>query len=943
MKKKSLRQFLTFGSFFLLFNINSIAQPASWQPRGVGGGGSMFYPTINRANDNEFYVTCDMSQLFHSTDYGLSYTQVPFTKLQTGNISTYEFTSDNNVAYCIANDGNINYAVRTMNGGNTWNAIPGNPLAGEDVYAFKADHANPGRMIINYYGALYISNNYGVNFTLIRNAANSGAGITLAGVFFDGNNIYIGTNEGILYSSNGGSSFAFLSTSGMPGTQAIFSFAGAKVGAVTRFFCITANAGDVYNGIVPWDYWGFAKGVYALDAGTNVWVSKMTGINIANDFVMYVGMARNDINTVYLGGSDATTGGNCVIKTTNAGTNWNKVFLTANNQNIKTGWSGQGGDRGWGYGESCFGITVAPNNANKVLFGDFGFVHKTSDGGTTWQQAYVNIADEHPAGAPTPPKQYYHSIGLENTTSWQVHWQDANNMFACFSDINGIRSTNGGSTWSFDFTGHNVNTMYRITKHISGNTMFAATSGVHDMYQSTRLQDGLLDANDPGGKIIYSTNNGAAWQLLHQFNHPVFWVAADPNNANRMYASVIHYGAGAGQGGIWMTNDLNDLAASIWTKLPNPPRTEGHPASIVVLNDGKMVCTFSGRRNGAGTFTASSGVFLYDPVGNSWSDVSHTDMLYWTKDIIIDPFDPTQDTWYACVFSGWGGTPNGKGGLFKTTNRGGSWTKLTGTQFDRVTSITFNPAILNQAYLTTEVQGLWLSNNMNAATPSWSLVSNYPFRQPERVFFNPFNANEIWVSSFGNGLKTGTLSGPLPIKLISFTGNRDNANTKLKWITSNETNGDRFEIERSTGSLQFDKAGSITGNTSNQYDFSENYSAAVLYYRLKIITADGKIIYSSVIAFRDMNAAENYVRLSRNPVSNNIISLQVKTQATDKLQLILTDMSGKKILKQETSVIAGIDQLNILLPGGKIAEGIYNLRVEGTGIKRNLQVIVLYE
>lgn len=942
MKNNFVPTCLSFVFFYFILGITGTAQPAAWQPRGVGGGGSMFYPTINPANDNEFYVTCDMSQLFHSTDFGASYSQVPFTRLQTGNISTYEFTNDNNVAYCIANDGNINYAVRTMDGGNTWNAIPGNPLSGEDVYAFKADYANPGRVIINYYNALYISNNYGANFTLIKNAANAGAGITLAGVFFDGNNIYIGTNEGILYSTNSGASFSFLGVSGMPAAQTIFSFAGAKVGTITRFFCISADVGDVYNGIFPWDYYGFAKGVYALDVGTNAWVSKMTGINIANDFVMYVGMARNDINTVYLGGSDASTGGNTVIKTANAGTNWNKVFLTANNQNIRTGWSGQGGDRGWGYGETCFGITVAPNNANKVLFGDFGFVHKTSDGGVSWQQAYVNSADEHPAGAPTPAKQYYHSIGLENTTAWQLHWQDANNMFACFSDINGIRSTNGGLSWSFDFTGHTANTMYRIAKHISNSTMFAGTSGIHDMYQSTRLQDNILDANDAGGKIIYSTNNGAAWQLLHQFNHPVFWVAADPNNANRMYASVIHYGGGTGQGGIWMTDDLNNLATSIWVKLANPPRTQGHPASIVVLNDGKMVCTFSGRRTAAGAFTASSGVFLYDPVGNSWTDVSHADMQYWTKDIVIDPNDPTQNTWYVCVFSGWGGAPNGKGGLYKTTNRGVSWTKLTGTQFDRVTSITFNPLSLNQAYLTTEVQGLWLSNNMNAATPTWSLVNNYPFRQPERVFFNPFNANEIWVTSFGNGLKMGILGGPLSVKLVSFTGNRNNSNTQLKWITTNENNGDRFEIERSLNGLQYERIGTKTGNgnTSSQYDFADHFSAVTLYYRLKVISADGNSFYSNTIVFRNSTVPDNYVKLIKNPVSDNTILLQVNIQTADKLQLILTDMSGRRVLKEESSVIPGITQLTITLPANT-PNGVYNLQVACNAVKRSLRLLIL--
>ncbi len=938
MKKFTITCRLLLALFFTSTICNSIAQPSTWYARGPGGGGSLFYPTINPANDNEFYIACDMSQLFHSTDFGVSYTQVPFTKLQVGNISTYEFTSNNSIAYCIANDGNINYGVRTTDGGNTWVALPGNPLAGEDVYAMKADYSNPNRIVLGYYGAIYISNNAGASFTLVKNAANSGAGITVAGVFFDGNNIYIGTNEGVLYSANGGTSFSVLSTTGMPVTQAIFSFAGAKVGAVTRFFCITADAADVYNGIYPWDYWGFAKGVYSLDAGTNVWSGKTSGINFSNDFVMYVSMARNDINTVYLGGSDGTTGGNCVIKTSNAGTNWAKVFLTTNNQNIRTGWSGQGGDRGWGFGESCFGITVAPNNSNKVLFGDFGFVHKTSDGGVTWKQAYVNPADEHPANAPTPPKQYYTSVGLENTTCWQIYWQDANNMFGCYSDINGVRSVNGGTTWSFDYTGHNVNTMYRIARQTGGSTMYAATSGVHDMYQSTRLQDNLLDAADAGGKLIYSTNNGAAWQLLHQFNHPVFWVATDPNNANRMYASVIHYNAGAGQGGIWMTNNLNLLASSTWTQLPAPPRTQGHPASIVVLNDGKMVCTFSGRRTSAGAFTASSGVFIYDPALNSWTDVSHADMQYWTKDIIIDPSDPTQNTWYVCVFSGWGGAPNGRGGLFRTTNRGGSWTKLTGTQFDRVTSITFNPIQLTQAYLTTEIQGLWISNNMNAATPTWSLVSNYPFRQPERVFFNPYNNNEIWISSFGNGMKLG-FSTPIPVKLISFNGNRDEDHTGLQWVTADEAPGDIYEVERSIDGRSFQKIGiqHAAGAFNNHYSFNDTIIATLLYYRIKVTGAAGNIFYSNTIVFKQSGSQVNDIRLLQNPVSDKI-NVEVKMQQSSKLFLSLTDMSGRKILQQAFDVTKGISQFDIKIPPA-CSNGVYLLNAEADGLKKTIRLV----
>jgi photosystem II stability/assembly factor-like uncharacterized protein len=432
-----------------------------------------------------------------------------------------------------------------------------------------------------------------------------------------------------------------------------------------------------------------------------------------------------------------------------------------------TGWEGFGGDKNWSWSETCFGVSVAPNNSKKVLFGTFGNVEATSDGGNTWTQAYVSSVDQHPASVSTPVKQSYTSIGLENTTCWQVFWIDATRMMACFSDIGGIKSTDGGNKWSFNYSGFSVNSLYRMVKTANGN-LYGACSNIHDIYQSTRLADAQLDAADSNGKIILSTDNGANWITLHQFGHPVFWLATDPNNPERMYASVIHFGGTQGTqlGGIYVTNNLSAGASSAWTKLPNPPRTEGHPACIQVLKDGKMICSFSGRRSTAG-FTRSSGIYMYDPTGNTWSDLSPAGMQYWTKDIIIEPSDLSQNTWYVTVFSGWGGAPNGLGGLYKTTDRGKSWTKLTGTQFDRVSSLTFHPQNTTQAYLTTETQGLWISNNMNAALPTWSLVDSYPFRQPERVFFNPFNQNELWVTSFGNGMKVGSLTAT-GLKEVSF-------------------------------------------------------------------------------------------------------------------------------------------------------------------------------
>jgi photosystem II stability/assembly factor-like uncharacterized protein len=747
--------------FLILTGLQQLtnAQPTTFYPKGIGGGGALYFPTINPANDDEFYISCDMSGLFHSADFGKSYSQVSFTRLPVMNTSTYEFTMDPDIAYSIYNDGNEGYPVKTIDGGNSWTMLPGFDAGLGKVYRIVANYNDPDQLVMGYYGDIVISNNGGTTFSLVKHAANMGAGIIIGGVVYDGNDIYIGTNEGIFHSSNGGSTFSKMTDIGIPAGQVIWNFTGAHEGNDLRFFSITANLNDTYNGIMPWDYYNFAKGVYSMDNASGTWTPRMNGIDFSTDFIMYAGMAGNDISTIYLAGNDNTLNAPLVYKSSDGGDTWNKVFQTTNNQNIETGWCGYNGDKNWSWAETCFGIGVAPTNADKVVFGDYGFVHITSNGGNTWQQAYVDSADEHPAGQSTPQKQIYHSIGLEPISCWQVYWTTANDLFGAFSDIGGIRSTDHGQSWSYDYNGFAVNSLYRITG-LQDGTIFAATSRVHDLYQSTRLKDAQLDVADASGNIYYSTDGGSNWSLLHSFGHPVFWIARDPGNPNRMYASVVHYGGGgsSSQGGIWMTNDLNNLASSQWTHLPAPPRTEGHPASIEVLNDEKMVCTFSGRINPSGSFTPGSGVFIYDPALNSWSDVSDPDMYYWTKDIVIDPGDATQNTWYVGVFSGWGGPPNSLGGLYKTIDRGINWTKLTGNQFDRVTSLTYNPQNLIQAYLTTETQGLWVSQNMQATVPTWDLVDSYPFRQPERVFFNPFNTNEMWVTSFGNGMKTGFMN-----------------------------------------------------------------------------------------------------------------------------------------------------------------------------------------
>ena len=658
------------------------APPVAWFQHGTGGGGALFSPSIGFTNANEVYIASDMSNLFYSTNFGASFSTVAHQQIQGNHFARVQFTNDPNIRYCLdyttINGVDQTRPLKSTNGGATWTTLPGNPTAGGAYYLF-VDPNNPNSVIVTDYTRLYFSSNGGTSFSQKYVTSNTNTGLHVGGVFFDGSNIYVGTNFGLLTSLNGGTSFTMNALSGVPAGQGIIGLAGARQGGTARLFAVVGTSTDIYAGITGADFNTYT-GIYSLDIGAGSWVNRSAGI-AAGHFPFFAGSSLTDVNTVYVaGGSNA--GAPIVYKSTNAGATWQSVFLTTNNQNIQTGWQGQGGDRGWGYGEYVLGLAVAPGDASRAVITDLGGAHGTSNGGTLWQALYVNPADLNPAGQNTGTGKNYRSSGLDNTTSWQVFWADPNVMLTANSDVRGQRSTNAGQAFNFGYSGHTDNSMYRIVRHSNGN-LYAATSTVHDLYQTTYLQDSRIDPG--GGKVLFSTNNGQTWQTMRDFTDPVIWVAGDPTNSNRLYAAVVN----STVGGTYVTNNVNAGAAATWTKLTNPPRTEGHPFNIVVLNDGTLVVTYCARRNSSGTFTASSGVFVSTDGGTTWQDRSHANMVYYTKDVVVDPTDPTQNTWYVGVWSGWGGPPNDLGGPYRPTNRGQTWTRL--TNHHRVTSITIDP------------------------------------------------------------------------------------------------------------------------------------------------------------------------------------------------------------------------------------------------------------
>lgn len=101
---------------------------------------------------------------------------------------------------------------------------------------------------------------------------------------------------------------------------------------------------------------------------------------------------------------------------------------------------------------------------------------------------------------------------------------------------------------------------------------------------------------------------------------------------------------------------------------------------------------------------------------------------------------------------------------------------------------------------------------------------------------------------FGNFrllVNNGVGCSPLPIELLSFTGEPYNNNVMLEWSTASEYNNDYFFIEKSTDGYQWSKISQVeaTGNstvTMNYMVFDTEPKKGINYYRLTQVDFDGQ-------------------------------------------------------------------------------------------------------
>lgn len=111
-------------------------------------------------------------------------------------------------------------------------------------------------------------------------------------------------------------------------------------------------------------------------------------------------------------------------------------------------------------------------------------------------------------------------------------------------------------------------------------------------------------------------------------------------------------------------------------------------------------------------------------------------------------------------------------------------------------------------------------------------------------------------------------TSPLPVKLISFKALTEGNQVLLIWSTAQESNSDRFEIQRSSDGKEWFEVGQLKAagesRLTNDYRFTDlKPLQGRNYYRLKMIDSDQTFAYSSIIT--ELSQASKSLTFAPNP------------------------------------------------------------------------------
>ncbi|MES2649018.1 MAG: BNR-repeat neuraminidase N-terminal domain-containing protein [Bacteroidota bacterium] len=177
-------------------------------------------------------------------------------------------------------------------------------------------------------------------------------------------------------------------------------------------------------------------------------------------------------------------------------------------------------------------------------------------------------------------------------------------------------------------------------------------------------------------------------------------------------------------------------------------------------------------------------------------------------------------------------------------------------------------------------------------------------------------------SPFSIGYSYGVI---LPVKLMAFTGVKNQNNALLSWEVAAVADLAGFELEAGNDGQHFTKLATIAASTNSRYSYTDKVMiAGKNYYRLLVKDKNGKSFYSHVIVLINETNGTIVKGLLQNPAGAYVTPL-IYVATAQPAQAIITDASGKLLGSYQYRLMAGENKWPIAITN--MAKGIYFLNI----------------
>jgi len=726
-----MSKFLSGVVLALLIPIVLSAQIHTWQRTNPGGGGA--FSTVGASASGIIIAGSDLSGAYRSTDGGQTWDVIGVNKGMTEtHVSGVGFhRTDGDILYI----GTENGIFRSADGGESVHQV----LIGGYITDIEFGTNNTNIGYASYHptynsnnGVIYKSADNGLSWS--QSSTNLPSGIRILKIVVnpnDANTVYILTGQGrfacgpadVFRSTDGGVSWTNL-TSSLP---EILDLA-IDPNNPQNIFITTMNAhcnepfywteldGDLYKSTNGGTSWGSPlykqSGVIWVDANNS------SNIRLIDPREPYPWVATSGTWTSTNGGSSFTQTGDV--------NNWDIFF----NNDIFYCYSSS-------YNGICKTLGEDLSDPTNYFWVNYQWIFKTTDYGTIFTNIFT---DEVSSG-------WWQSRGFDNVNMMDISISKANAdiIYAAYFDIGLWRSLDKGASWqscndpiySGNWEGNGGNCATVLADPERSKVVWASQSENQNGQSPTYLLKNI------------NTGDKNSWALSNTGlpDEEIMGLSIDENspmNNRTLFVTAL--------GDVYKSVD----DGATWSMSLN---CNGCRFTAVDYFDGNLI--YAGGENGLWRSTDG---------GTNWTDQSHTQMkagsgiFFWDEnyDGVFDvKTDPNNANWVYVTALG-----NNKG-LFKSTDKGNTWTKILTDDFMRKVAIV--PQNSNMLYATSSSafeaggyeansKGVWFSDDGGQSWTQQNQGMAYPFAMAVEVdkTANP----TVFVGSPGTGFQKSDVPNP---------------------------------------------------------------------------------------------------------------------------------------------------------------------------------------